>query len=173
MILLSPFRQQKKLIKPDLVIRQLIIFFSSALVLSLLSAWHCIKKEAACRTKTRGKINMIFFLRVRQNAAIASSPHWYPMRACQGVFSPLEPSKGGGQNMGKSNRFIQKKFRLTEQENFILEEKLDSTGLSLQTYLVRAALGVPIFPLPPHLDDRLQLIYRSLRNIQGNINQIF
>ena len=74
--------------------------------------------------------------------------------------------------MGKSNRFIQKKFRLTEQENFILEEKLDSTGLSLQTYLVRAALGVPIFPLPPHLDDRLQLIYRSLRNIQGNINQI-
>ena len=115
---------------------------------------------------------MIFFLSVRRNAAIASSPHWYPMRACQGVFSPLEPSKGGGQNMGKSNRFIQKKFRLTEQENFILEEKLDSTGLSLQTYLVRAALGVPIFPLPPHLDDRLQLIYRSLRNIQGNINQI-
>ena len=115
---------------------------------------------------------MIFFLTVRRNAAIASSPHWYPMRACQGDFSPLEPSKGGGQNMGKSNRFIQKKFRLTEQENFILEEKLDSTGLSLQTYVVRAALGVPIFPLPPHLDDRLQLIYRSLRNIQGNINQI-
>ena len=115
---------------------------------------------------------MIFFLRVRQNAAIASSPHWYPMRACQGDFFSLVASKGGGQNMGKSNRFIQKKFRLTEQENFILEEKLDSTGLSLQTYLVRAALGVPIFPLPPHLDDRLQLIYRSLRNIQGNINQI-
>ena len=74
--------------------------------------------------------------------------------------------------MEKSNRTIQKKFRLTEQENFILEEKLDSTGLSLQTYLVRAALSIPIFPLPPHLDEKLQLIYRSLRNIQGNINQI-
>lgn len=75
-------------------------------------------------------------------------------------------------DLNTTKRTIQKKFRVTEEEQKLLEEKLNSTGLSMQTYLIRTALGMPIQKYPVGLDSKLCEIYRSLRNVQGNVNQI-
>ena len=74
--------------------------------------------------------------------------------------------------LNTTKRTIQKKFRVSNEELKLLEEKLSSTGLSLQTYMVRTALGMPIHQYPVGLDSKLSEIYRSLRNVQGNVNQI-
>ena len=74
--------------------------------------------------------------------------------------------------LNTTKRSIQKKFRVSNEELKLLEEKLSSTGLSLQTYMVRTALGMPIHQYPVGLDSKLSEIYRSLRNVQGNLNQI-
>ena len=75
-------------------------------------------------------------------------------------------------DLNTTKRTIQKKFRVTEEEQKLLEEKLNSTGLSMQTYMIRTALGMPIHQYPMGLDSKLSEIYRFLRNVQGNVNQI-
>lgn len=74
--------------------------------------------------------------------------------------------------LNTTKRSIQKKFRISKEELKLLDEKLSSTGLSLQTYMLRTALGMPIHQYPVGLDSKLSEIYRSLRNVQGNVNQI-
>ena len=74
--------------------------------------------------------------------------------------------------MNTTKRSIQKKFRISKEELKLLDEKLSSTGLSLQTYMLRTALGMPIHQYPVVLASNLREIYRSLRNVQGNVNQI-
>lgn len=75
-------------------------------------------------------------------------------------------------DLNTTKRTIQKKFRVSEEELELLEKKLSSTGLTLQTYMIRTALGMPIHQYPVGLDSKLSEIYRSLRNVQGNLNQI-
>ena len=94
MILLSPFRQQKKLIKPDLVIRQLIIFFSSALVLSLLSALALHQERSSMSDKNKRKNRYDIFPPCPTECCYCKLPTLVPNESLPGRFSPLEPLNG-------------------------------------------------------------------------------
>ena len=74
--------------------------------------------------------------------------------------------------MNKAPRLIQKKFRVSEREDILLQEKVKNSGLSLQNYLLRVSLGRKIKPFPADFDTKLKELYRSIRNIQGNLNQL-
>lgn len=74
--------------------------------------------------------------------------------------------------MNKDPRHIQKKFRVSEKEEILLQEKVKNSGLSLQNYLLKVSLGRKIKPFPSDFDTKLKELYRSLRNIQGNLNQL-
>lgn len=90
--------------------------------------------------------------------------------ACQGRIFPWNPL---GMPKGVfMERTIQKKFRVSEEECSLLQSRLESTGLSLQAYLISVAFGTPIQSYPVGLDCKLKALYQSLRNVQGNINQI-
>ena len=74
--------------------------------------------------------------------------------------------------MSKDPRHIQKKFRVSEKEDILLQEKVKSSGLSLQNYLLKVSLGRKIKPFPADFDTKLKELYRSVRNVQGNLNQL-
>ena len=74
--------------------------------------------------------------------------------------------------MSKDPRHIQKKFRVSEKEDILLQEKVKNSGLSLQKYLLKVSLGRKIKPFPADFDIKLKELYRSVRNIQGNLNQL-
>ena len=74
--------------------------------------------------------------------------------------------------MSKDPRHIQKKFRVSDKEEILLQEKVKNSGLSLQNYLLKVSLGRKIKPFPADFDIKLKELYRSVRNIQGNLNQL-
>ena len=74
--------------------------------------------------------------------------------------------------MNKDPRHIQKKFRVSEKEDILLQAKVKFSGLSLQNYLLNVSLGRKIKPFPADFDTKLKELYRSIRNIQGNLNQL-
>ena len=74
--------------------------------------------------------------------------------------------------MSKDPRHIQKKFRVSDKEEILLQEKVKNSGLSLQNYLLKVSLGRKIKPFPADFDTKLKELYRSIRNIQGNLTQL-
>lgn len=71
-------------------------------------------------------------------------------------------------------RPIEVKFRLSEPEYQLLQQKLAQAGMSRNAYLVRLINGSTIFPKEElvRLNTQYQIMNRLLRGISTNINQI-
>lgn len=71
-------------------------------------------------------------------------------------------------------RPIECKFRLSQDEYDLLQEKLQDADMSRNAYLVRLISGATIFPKEPLKELVLQykMMERLLRGIGTNVNQI-
>ena len=69
--------------------------------------------------------------------------------------------------MSQRSRYIQIKFRVSEEEAEQLRKKVEQSGKSMQEYLLGCALNKPITNT-----DGIKELYPEIKRIGNNLNQI-